>query len=126
MVTGPIAKSVSKGILKSIGTRGRKTIGGVKVKKIPEGKRGISKKEMQIDYKYSKYMTDEGFVVYHRGTDKVDKQQTQRLYQQYYQEQMALNKQIESYQSAHGRYASKYDLKSYDPQEMQKREYRAM
>ena len=83
----------------------------------------ISKKEMQIDYKYSKYMTDEGFVVYHRGTDKVDKQQTQRLYQQYYKEQMVLNKQIESYQSAHGRYASKYDLKSYDPQEMQKREY---
>ena len=55
MVTGPIAKSVSKGILKSIGTRGRKTIGGVKVKKIPEGKRGISKKEMQRAVKEEPY-----------------------------------------------------------------------
>ena len=55
MVTGPIAKSVSKGILKGIGTRGRKTIGGVKVKKIPKGKRSKSPKEMQRIVKEEPY-----------------------------------------------------------------------
>jgi len=46
-MVGPIVKTLTKGILKSLGTPGRKRIAGVKVKKIPKGKRGISKKEMQ-------------------------------------------------------------------------------
>ena len=47
MSYGAIARGVAKGIQKAIKTPGRKTIGGVKVKKIPTGKRSRSEKEMQ-------------------------------------------------------------------------------